>query len=323
MNFTHQNHLRYTIGGRLYGFRETIYEKYQVQVGAIDPYIHRQTSWANEQKRTADLIYKDFGKDFVVMFSGGTDSEIVLRSFLKIGIKPKPVFIRFTGGYNSTDAAVARYICQQLGLELEELEFDIIEFYNSGQAWDFASEIHCRQMAYLTVYHHIRQLQLPAVMGGELLLRRSVTPKSCDWFYCFRENEDASAMRFSQKYQIPLVNEWFSYTPEMIGKFLEFRGVQDLLKERYKLASVTSKNKILIGLLPEIIKKPKTHGFEKLLGFNGETYDTLHRSHVKRLESSLDGVMLKDLYRQLYTEDLYNEIYWGKKQDGLFSSQIN
>jgi predicted PP-loop superfamily ATPase len=302
MNFTQNNHLTYTIGDRLFGHRDTPYEKYKVHVGKIDIDYYKTSNWLEEQYRTADMVSKEFGKDLVVMFSGGTDSEIVLRSFLKIGVKPRAVFIKFKDDYNWNDYLNGLVICNELGIMMETIEFDVKEFYKSGEAAEFATVLQCRQIAYLTVYHNILKLQAPAVMGGEMLLRRHVTPTDSKWYYTFRENEDASAMRFSMKYTIPLVNEWFSYTPEMIGYYLENTGIQQLITERYnyKLASVSSKNEILYKLMPELVRKNKTTGYEKLLGFNGETYRELYLTHPSRLESSLDGIFIDDLKIQLY-----------------------
>ncbi len=304
MNFTHNNHLTYTIGGRLFGVRESIYEKYKVSAGKVDLDYYKTSNWLNEQYRTADLIHKDFGKDFVVMFSGGTDSEIVLRAFKKIGITPRAVFIKFKDDYNLGDHAIANTIATELDIKMETIEFDVKDFYYSGQAYEFAGDIQCRQIAYLTVYHHILKLSVPAVMGGEMLLRRHVTPTDSKWYYCIRENEDASAMRFSLKYNIPLVNEWFSYTPEMMAYYLEHPDIQSLINTRlnYKLASVSSKNRILQKLMPEIVDKTKTTGYEKIMGFNGESYRNLYESHIKRLESSLDGIFIDDLNMQLFGE---------------------
>jgi hypothetical protein len=302
MNFTQNNHLTYTIGNRLFGHRETPYEKFKVNVGKIDLDYYNTSNWLEEQYRTADAIYKEFGKDLVVMFSGGTDSEIVLRAFKHIGVKPRVVFVKFKNDYNISDYQIAQRIADEIGMKLEAVEFDVKEFYHSGQAYEFSSEIQCRQMAYLTVYHHIRKMQLPAVMGGEMMLRRHTSPVGSKWYYCFRENEDASAMRFSLRYNIPLVNEWFSYTPEMIGYYLEDPEIQRLITEKfnYKMSSVTSKNQILQRLFPNILDKVKTHGYEKLMGFNGETYNSLYLSHTRRLESSLDGIFIDDLELQLY-----------------------
>ena len=309
MNFSKNNHIKYWINDRLYGHRQECWEKYRVEVGAIDPDHYRSSSYQDEQDRTADLIYKDFGRDFLVMFSGGTDSEIVIRSFLSIGIKPRCVFIRFKNNYNQADYLIAEEITRSLGLKLEIFDFDVIDFYRSGQAADFAKELQCRQIAYLTVYNAIRTLGAPAVMGGEMLLRRHIPQNAeSEWYYVIRENEDASAMRFSLKYNIPLVNEWFSYTPEMMAYFLEHPGIQWLVSEKYnyKLGSVSSKNAILHNLLPGLTKKKKTHGYENLGAFNIETYFELYKTHVPRLESSLDGIKIVDLVKMLGVEDNEN-----------------
>jgi hypothetical protein len=140
------------------------------------------------------------------------------------------------------------------------------------------------------------------------MLRRHVTPEYYKWYYTFRENEDASAMRFSLKYQIPLVNEWFSYTPEMMVYYLENSWIRGMVTQRfnYKLGSVSTKNKVLYEFMPALIRKAKTTGYEKLLGFNEETYNTLYQTHVRRLEPSLDGIPLTDLYRQLGIADENN-----------------
>ena len=301
-NFTLNNHLKYNIDDRLYGIRLTPFEKFSVSCGSIDHHYYKKSSWLNEQYRTANLIYDDFGSDLVVMFSGGTDSEIVLRAFKHVGITPRTVFIKFKNDYNIEDLKIAEEITRELDIKLEVIEFDVKEFYNSGQAYEFSETIQCRQMAYLTVYHNILKLGMPSIMGGEMMLRRHVDVSGSQWYYCFRENEDASAMRFSIKYNIPLVNEWFSYTPEMMGYYLEHSNIQRLIndKHNYKMSSVSSKNDILQSMMPSIIDKKKTHGYEKLMGFNVETYNVLYKSHVRRLESSLDGIFITDLQQQLF-----------------------
>jgi len=301
MNFTHNNHLSYTINDTQYGYRQTCYDKFKVKVGNIDTDYYKTSSWLQEQYRTANLIYKEFGKDLLVLFSGGTDSEIVLRAFTHIGVKPRIVFIKFANDYNLGDLLLAKRISTELDLALEVIDFDVVDFYKSGQAYEFASNIHCRQLAYLTVYHTILKLQAPAIMGGEMLLRQT----NSKWYYCFRENEDASAMRFSLKYNIPLVNEWFSYTPEMIAYYLDEPIIQDLIDNKlpYKLSSISTKNQVLNKLMPTLLEKTKTHGYEHLMGMNLEAYRKLQNSHVKRLEHSLDGLYIDELKRQLYNDN--------------------
>jgi hypothetical protein len=304
MNFTFNNHLKYTIGGRLFGYRETPYEKFIVSTGKIDKQYYKTSNWLKEQYRTADIVRTDLGNDLVVFFSGGTDSEIVLRSFVSIGIKPRTMFIKFIGGFNEDDLKHAITVANELGITLEIIEFDVLGFYRSGEATEISKNINCSQIAYLTVYYNILKLQAPAVMGGEMLLKKHLDLNLSKWYYCIRENEDASAMRFSIKYNIPLVNEWFSYTPEMMGYYLEDIDIQKLISNKinYKFTSVSSKNKILKKLYPEIQEKNKTHGYEKLMGFNVESYRRLYNNYIKRLSFNLDGIFIDDLKNQLFGE---------------------
>ena len=299
MNYTYNNHLYYTTGGRKFGYRETPYDKYEVFAGKIDKDHFRTSSWRQELRRTADCVLSEYGKDLIVLLSGGTDSEIVVRNFLEIGHKPKCFTLKFKNDYNLPDVEEAIAIAEELDLQLEVIDFDVEDFFWSGEAAEFSKEIDCSQITYLMVYDRIKKLGLPAVMGGEQFLRRQVTPTESWWYHVFRENEDASAMRFSEKFKIPLVNEWFSYTPEMMMYYLTDFEIHELIHTRYnyKLASVSSKNRILRQLYPGIRFKKKTHGFEKLLAFNAEAFVQLGMPLIRRLEPSLDGIEISQLMK--------------------------
>jgi hypothetical protein len=301
MNFTHKNHLRYLIGGREFGWRENSLEKYNLTVGRIDAGYYKKNNFSKELKRTADLIYQEFGKDTAIWLSGGTDSEIVLRNFLEIGIKPTCYTIKFKDDYNASDVNEAVELANELDVPLKIVDFDVKDFYYSGEASEFGKQLQCTQVTYLVVYNSILKLGLPSVMGGELLLKRNINTDPSSWYYCIRENEDASAMRFTQKFNIPLVNEYFSYTPELMLYYLEDEGIRKLVttKFNYKLSSVSSKNDILKRLLPDIRVRKKTHGYEKLLGFNFEAYRKLANEQIMRLEPSVDGIEYNTVIKML------------------------
>ncbi len=304
MNYTRDNHLYYTIGDRKFGHRLTPYEQYKVYVGAVDPVVYKNSSWRNELIKTADTVYREYGDDLVLFLSGGTDSEIVLRNFLEIGVKPRCVIIKFANDYNLPDVLEGIEIAKKLDVELEVIDFDVKDFYKSGQALEFSKQIDCTQITYLMVYYHIMKLNAPAVMGGEMLLSRQVKPSGIFWYHSFRENEDASAMRFSEKFKIPIVNEWFSYTPEMMLYYLEHPDIQTLITDRfnYKLTSVSSKNAILKKMYPEITLRKKTTGFERLMGFNGDTFRELRTHQTTRLTPCLNGISIQNLLASLRGE---------------------
>lgn len=292
MNFTYKNHIKYYIDNNLFGYRNNSIQKFKITVGKIDKDYYKKTSFKKELLRTADLIYQNFGKNIAIWLSGGTDSEIVLRNFIELGIKPSCFTIKFKNDYNAIDVNEAIELTKNLNIPLNIIDFDVKKFYYSGQASEFGKQIQCTQITYLSVYHSILKIGIPSVMGGELLLKRNINTNPSSWYYCLRENEDCSAMRFSIKYNVPLVNEYFSYTPELMLSYLENDDIKSLVttKFNYKLTSVSSKNSILKKLIPEIKIRKKTHGFEKLLGFNFIAYRQMLSEQIIRLNCDLDGI---------------------------------
>jgi hypothetical protein len=51
MNFTLNNHLKYYIGDRLYGYRQHPYEKFTVDIGKVDKEHYAKSNWLLEQYR--------------------------------------------------------------------------------------------------------------------------------------------------------------------------------------------------------------------------------------------------------------------------------
>lgn len=301
MNFTHNNHLKYHINQDLWGYRTSSLDRYQVSVGAIDSHRYTAGDYETELRRTAQLVRNDLGSDLILLLSGGTDSEIVAHNFVNTGFRPRCVTVRFCNDYNITDVAEAARIANSLNLSHEIIDFDVQDFLWSGEAEEFGCSIQCTQITYIMCYKIISQLQTAAVMGGEALLTRRVAPDVSHWYWTFRENEDASAIRFSVKYNLPLVNEWFSYTPELLLHYLQDPDIQQLIstKYNYKLTSVSSKNRILKRLCPYVSEKKKTHGFEELLAFNFVATKIIGRTQVSRLIQDIDGIAIDHVIQQL------------------------
>ena len=302
INFTFENHLKSYIGNRLYGERKTPYESFTVQVGPVDNDYYKKSNWLKEQYRIADLVYTELGKDFVVMFSGGTDSEIVLRAFRHIGITPRPIFIRFVGDHNLGELHAALEVTADLGLELEVIDLDIIEYYRCGRATELAKSIQCSNMAFLAVYQTIIDLQMPAIMGASVTIHKEPGLPRSKWFYNYNEQEDMAVLRVSNKYGIPIIHEWFSYTPEAIGYFMEHPVIQEVITNDnlYKNYTDSSKNLALQSWMPSIIPKKKKTGYESLIGLRQESAMTFKKNLIPRLEHCLDGIYVDELRTQLF-----------------------
>lgn len=302
INFTLNNHLQFRVGGRLFGQRLSPKDRYEVSMGAVDLAHYKASSFRDELMRTADCVLNDLGKDLIVYSSGGTDSEIVIRNFMEIGYKPRTLTIRFSNDTNAQEVSEAEAIARELGLKCEVIDFDIVDFYKSGAACELAIEFQNPQIAYLMLYYHFIKLQAPTVVAGELLVTKHYSLDGSFWYYSLREAEDAGSVRLGLKYNIPFINEWFSYTPELMMYYLRHEGVQQLMRGeppyRNKISAVSSKNRFLQELYPAVRPKIKATGMEKMYGFNQSVYAEFKSQLIPRLEPCLDGISINDISRQ-------------------------
>lgn len=272
-NFTHNNHLKHYIGGELFGTRTNKFQQYTTDVGSIDPEYYAKSNYRQELLRVARLQYDDLGKDLVLFISGGTDSEIMARSFAAQGLKPKCIIIKFTGDYNLDEVKEAVAVAEELALPYEIVDFDVRGFYLSGEADKLAMDIQCELLPFLVFFKVSQQLQTPTVLGGELLIEKYKNHDfKPEWVLRNIETLEASHVRFSQKFNIPFIIEWFSYTPELMLYYLEHPGIKYLVADKTPYWSVTPiKNIILRKLVPELRIKEKTTGYEKLKGLHVES----------------------------------------------------
>jgi hypothetical protein len=303
MEFTFNNHLKYTIKDRSFGFRKTPYEKYQVSVGKIDLDYYQKNTWKTEQYRIGSLVLDNLGKDFVLLYSG-LNSELILRILLSLNIKPILIFIRFVGNYNLEEYYHAVKTANDLGIELSVFDYDIVDNFHSGELTEFADSFQCSTIMQAVLCHSVHKLQSPTIIGQKTIFRKKITLNNVDWYYSFPETANASNIRYSLKYHIPVISEWFSYTPESIAYLLDNI---DLNSETYKfkLSTNSTQNQIFNQLIPKLTITTHKTGYENLYGLMTEFLLRGSRFHGG-FDNNIDGINLKELKTQLYGDGYDN-----------------
>lgn len=276
---SYNNHVKFYVDDALYGNSSDPARKFRVEFGNIDKDHYQRSNFNEELKRVADLQYNIFGKDLILFLSGGLDSEIVLRSYLNIGIKPKCVIIRFTNRLkpgvieNVAEVNDAVKTANDLNVDYKFFDFDVLNFYLSGEAKEMAIKYNCYLFAML-VYYKVSTLlaTFPCIFCGEILLEKQLekhydTSNNPVWHYRFQETLEAATHRVSQDIGIPIIMEWYTYTPELMLYFLESPLIVNLVNQRsYRVSSTPMKNDVLKTLVPAIrdSTKIKTWGYENL-----------------------------------------------------------
>lgn len=264
-NLTHNNHYKYYIDNVLFGTRTSKYQQFTTDVGSVDIEYYNKNSYRNELLRVAKLQHIEYGKDMTLFVSGGTDSEIMARSFTDQGLKPKCIIIKFKGDYNLSEVAEAVEVVNELSLPYEIIEFDVKDYYLSGAADELAINIQCELLPFLVFFEVAKKISGASILGGELLVDKHYTSTKPTWGIRNLETYEAAHVRFSEKYNIPFIIEWFSYTPELMLYYLEDPSVKELVSTNNNYWSITPlKNQILRKLVPNLRIKSKSTGYENL-----------------------------------------------------------
>lgn len=176
---TYNNHVKFYTNDELYGNSKDINRKYRLEFGSIDKEYYQRSNYYEELKRVADLQYNLFGKDLIVFLSGGLDSEIVVRTFLNIGVKVRCVIVRFVNPLNpgvienALEVNAAIETAKKIGANYELYDFDIYNFYMSGEAKEMAVKYTCDEFA-IVVYYKMCMIYAsnPCIFCCEVILEK-------------------------------------------------------------------------------------------------------------------------------------------------------
>jgi hypothetical protein len=202
-----------------------------------------------------------------ILFSGGVDSEIVLRSYLKIGANPKVYIIRYENDYNIYDVSYAVTICSLLNVDYTIVDFNLQKFYeNDAEKISELAQI-CRPRA-LPYCKFIELIDgLPILGEGDPYWVRLTDDYTVKGKWRFRELETFIGW---YKYALYLnkdsVVQFFKWTPGIVLSHTKLIWLKKLVNDEYYGRMGTNSTKI-IGyreIYPDLIERKKQTGFEKI-----------------------------------------------------------
>lgn len=248
-----------------FGFRESIFDKLIVEYPKT---VRPVKSWAEELEIAAEKIIEDNNGKVSFFYSGGADSEVMLRTFLKIGKVPPVHIIKFADGSNSHETDTAEEFCRCFGVTPTYHLIDIVRFLRSDAVLQMGVDYQATQPAFLTFFHVALKLDYPAIISGEPYCHRMQSPGignyQDQWFRIFREDEDGCWNKFESKTGCKISPEALCYTPELVQAWLTSPIIRDVLSKREKATLLSSKKKSYeheLGI--KILAEKKYHGFER------------------------------------------------------------
>lgn len=203
----------------------------------------------------------------VILFSGGVDSEIMLRSFLEVGADPEIIIARYENDYNIYDVSYAVTICSMLDVKYKILDFNLQKFYESDA--ERISEISQIDRPKALPYCKILELidGFPIMGNGDLTPWRTTDDYSTVGVWMNRCWEhDIGWSKFLKTIDKPGIAEWFKWTPGLVISYMNTKWFENLINDRYYGKMGSSSTKIIgyRGAYPDLITRKKQTGFEKI-----------------------------------------------------------
>ena len=220
----------------------------------------------------------------VVLFSGGIDSELVLRTCISIGLNPKVYIIRYENDYNLYDVSYAVTVCSILDIKYTIIDFNLTKFYENDaeRISELAQIDRPRALPYCKFLEIVDGL--PIMGEGDPYWVRLSDDYTLSNQWRYRELETFKGWH---KYAIhlnkPAVVQFFKWSPGLVLSHSKLKWLQTLINDGYYGKLGTNSTKI-IGyreVYPDILERKKQTGFENI--------DHLVVEFEKHLENKYNG----------------------------------
>lgn len=287
--YTLENHFRFGYDGEPFVERPSADASFTAEYGRCDS---RVGDFREECRRAACLVRDSTDLPLDVLFSGGCESEIVVRSFLAAGIPIRITIMRFKNDLNRHDIQYALDFCRQRDLEFKLIELDLLDFWEN-RAPAYAEKSKAVSPQFPPLMWLCDQVDgFPVIGSGECFvgIRDAEQPGSVarrgEPWYLHEEEKSASWYRFLIADGRPGVPGFFQYTPELMYAFLDEDWTRRLAAGLVpgEVANERTKLKVYKKHF-DLEDRPKYTGYEQVM-----EHDRVFRAVLESQYGQYDGV---------------------------------
>lgn len=204
-----------------------------------------------------------------VFFSGGADSDVILRAYHELKANPIAYIFRYENDINILDVSYAVTICTMLDVEYKIIDFNLYKFYkNDAETVSDISQIdRPRALPQLKFLDYVNDSEFAIYGIGDPRWSRSHNDysKPAVWTLIDQEHDTGWDKYIIHK-GIPSIAQWFKWTPSLVLSYTRLQWFQNLILDQYygKLGVTSTK---LLGYreaYPDLLERKKLTGFEKI-----------------------------------------------------------
>lgn len=271
---------------------------------------HHPKSWKDECSIAIEKIYESTDLTLNIMFSGGIDGEVVVRTCMDLGIPFKVSIMRFKDDLNIHDISFAIIFCEQHNIKYDIIDLDLLKFLDTDM-YDYAERTQAWHPTLPPIMWLADQIDgLPINCAGEHTIYKRVPDDYIPgespyepslWDVVTKELYSSWYLHFIIQDR-PAIPRFFEYTPELMYSLLKDPIMEDLVNNKIhgKLSLITSKFNVYSRYF-DLIYREKTTGFEKI-----EEIEAVHLSNLLALYGDCTDIFDIE-YNDLLKKLEYNE----------------
>lgn len=277
-NFTQDNWYQWRYGDEeLFGRQpsdlqlSTIYSPFNGHIGTFKEEL---------EKAAASTLDAYPGLQPCIFFSGGVDSELMIRSYVNIGANPKIFIVRYENDLNIYDVSYAITVCASLGLEYNLIDFNLKKFYEND-ALTVAKEAQIDRPRMLP---HLKFTDcadgLIIVGHSDIAWHRPSSDYNTRVAWMAKDFEhDLGCDKYNALHNRDAIYQWWKWTPGLVLSYTRLDWFQSLIADKYegKLGINSTKLFGFREIYPDLIARKKQTGFEKIDPLIAEVEDEIER----------------------------------------------
>lgn len=216
-------------------------------------------SYYDELLNNASKIRDSFREPINLFFSGGINSQIILRSYLDLKIPINVYIIKFNNDINLVDVTTAINICQSLNVRYQTIDFDLKSFFekDAESIYDRCFSLDPTKLILLKSTENINGVSIFGT--GEFYF----ISDNDTWRLKLTE-ENFKISTALERFNRPIVSNWFYYSPELLLSFINHPKVNQLLNNEIlgKESSLSIRGTLHKEFWKNFVDRKKMIGFE-------------------------------------------------------------
>lgn len=196
-----------------------------------------------------------------LLFSGGIDSEVILRVYRDLKIPINVFIFKYEDMLNYREFKHAVKLCTDLNINHTVIDFNVKKFFEN-EAYDIWKKCYCNSSGWIPLMKMTEYLDNTPIIGsGDSYWK---IQENGNWMFEIDEGAKFWTL-YHKKIGRVAVTDWYEYRPEIIISHMCLPRIQKLITNQQpgKLSSFSNKSPVHKDYWNDIVIRPKLVGFEK------------------------------------------------------------